>query len=428
MSVDSAPGAAPAPWWRELQALPAVMLAPSVAHPAAGVPPLQGPVADCLRPWGLQAAAERLRHTVSALKERVDHDVAQLQARRGREEEDGRLDVTADTQQRRPFDLARASLVDELAAAVKPAAEAARRSLLPDGSLSVMLGDQLRRLEHADLEHEAGSKSVKLTLASVAQGQLVTSLRRCLKDEVTRDVAAMAESLLALQRRLEPALEAAAGVPVRLSMSAPDSAALWSEISDMVSVDVRYRGEMPRRGFFQRLGEGRKAVFAGMMVLSLLGSFAGFSWRGVGLLGVAFLLVFVAVVMLTYRNWQREDAERLDKELERVREQLSTECRRLAGEVQREKVVRLTAHADQIKRQVQMQIDDLQRDRQQREQAQLAELRDRSRRRKEQLDRQLREAQGHAARLGKLLQEAQRLHDDAVHDARDVAAKRGLLA
>jgi phosphoglycerate-specific signal transduction histidine kinase len=148
----------------------------------------------------------------------------------------------------------------------------------------------------------------------------------------------------------------------------------------------------------------------------------------VGLLGVAFLLVFVAVVMLTYRNWQREDAERLDKELERVREQLSTECRRLAGEVQREKVVRLTAHADQIKRQVQMQIDDLQRDRQQREQAQLAELRDRSRRRKEQLDRQLREAQGHAARLGKLLQEAQRLHDDAVHDARDVAAKRGLLA
>ena len=134
---------------------------------------------------------------------------------------------------------------------------------------SLALGDQLRRLEHADLEHEPGAKSIKLTLASVAQGQLGSALRRCLKDEVSRDVAAMAEGLQALQKRLEPALEAAAGVPVRLGMATPDSAALWGEISDMVSVDVRYRGEMPRRGFFQRLGEGRKAVFAGLMVLSL---------------------------------------------------------------------------------------------------------------------------------------------------------------
>ncbi len=238
----------------------------------------------------------------------------------------------------------------------------------------------------------------------------------------------MAEGLQALQRRLEPALEAASGQPVRLGLSAPDAAAMWSDISDMVAVDVRYRGEMPRRGFFQRLGEGRKAVFAGLMVLSLLGSFAGFSWRGVGLLGVAFLVVFVAVVVLTYRTWPQEDAERLDKELERAREQLLTECRRVAGDVQREKLVRLAGHADQLKRQLQLQIDDLQRDRQLRDQAQLAEQRERARRRKEQLDRQLRDAQALASRLAKLVQDAQRLHDDAVAEARDIATKRKLLA
>ena len=76
---------------------------------------------------------------------------------------------------------------------------------------------------------------------------------------------------------------------------------------------------------------------------------------------------------------------------ERVREQLLTECRRVAGERAAQKLARLAAHADQIKRQVQLQIDDLQRDRQQREQSQLAEQRERSRRRREQLDRQLRE-------------------------------------
>ena len=428
VSVELPSGASPGRWWRELQALPSLLLQPAAVQAEEPASPLQGAAGDCLRPWALQAAAQRLRQAVAALKERMDHDVAQLQARRGREEDDGRPELSADAQQRRPFDLARLALVDDLSALAKLPSESARRSLLPEGPLSLALGDQLRRLEHADLEHEPGAKSIKLTLASVAQGQLVTALRRCLKDEVSRDVAAMAEGLQALQKRLEPALEAAAGVPVRLGMATPDSAALWGEISDMVSVDVRYRGEMPRRGFFQRLGEGRKAVFAGLMVLSLLGSFAGFSWRGVGLLGVAFMVVFVAVVVLTYRTWQREDAERLDKELERVREQLLTECRRVAGDVQREKLARLAAHADQIKRQVQLQIDDLQRDRQQREQSQLAEQRERSRRRREQLDRQLRETQNLLGRLGKLVLDVQRLHDDAAADARDVAIKRKLLS
>ncbi len=428
VSVELPPGASPGRWWRELQALPSLLLQPAAAQAEEPASPLQGAVGDCLRPWALQASAQRLRQAVAALKERMDHDVAQLQARRGREEDDGRPELAADAQQRRPFDLARLALVDDLSALAKLPSESARRSLLPEGPLSLALGDQLRRLEHADLEHEPGAKSIKLTLASVAQGQLVTALRRCLKDEVARDVAAMGEGLQALQKRLEPALEAAAGVPVRLGMTTPDSAALWGEISDMVSVDVRYRGEMPRRGFFQRLGEGRKAVFAGLMVLSLLGSFAGFSWRGVGLLGVAFLVVFIAVVVLTYRTWQREDAERLDKELERVREQLLTECRRVAGDVQREKLARLAAHADQIKRQVQLQIDDLQRDRQQREQSQLSEQRERSRRRREQLDRQLRETQNLLGRLGKLVLDVQRLHDDAAAEARDVAIKRKLLS
>jgi hypothetical protein len=421
-------GAIAGRWWRELQPLAPTTLAPVAVDAEATASPLQGAVGECLRPWALQAAAQRLRQAVAALKERLDHDTAQLQARRAREEDEGRPEPATDALQRRPFDVARLSLVDGIGVLAKLPAETARRSLLPEGALSMAIGEQLRRLEHADLEREPGAKMVKLTLASVAQGQLVTALRRCLKDEVASDVANLAQGLQALRQKLEPTLEAAAGQPVRLNLAAPDSAALWSDISDMVAVDVRYRGEMPRRGFFQRLGEGRKAVFAGLMVLSLLGTFAGFSWRGVGLLGVAFLVVFIGVVVLTYRTWQQEDAERLDKELERVREQLLTECRRVAGDVQREKMARLAGHADQLKRQLQLQIDDLQRDRQARDQAQLAEQRERSRRRKEQLDRQLRETQNLAGRLGKVVLEVQRLHDDAAAEARDMAVRRKLLA
>jgi hypothetical protein len=420
-------GGAPARWWREFQGLCQTVLAPTPTRAVEPGSPLRGAIAPCLKHWALQAAAQRLRQAVAALKERLEHDLTQLQARRVREDDDARVDPMADAMQRRPFDAARLALSDELGGLAKLPAESSRRSLLPEGALNVALGEQLRRLEHADLEREPGARSVKLTLASVAQGQLVATLRRCLKEEIARDITAMAEALQSLQQRLEPMLEAAAGQPARLSLRAPDGAVLWSEISDMVAVDVRYRGEMPRRGFFQRLGEGRKAVFAGLMVLSLAGSFAGFSPRGAGLLGVAFLVVFVAVVVLTYRTWQQEDAERLDKELERVREQLLAECRRVTTDVQREKFARLGAHAEQLKRQVQLQIDELQRERQFRDQQQLAEQRERARRRREQIDRQLREAQQLASRMAKVVQDAQRLLDDATAEARETATQGKLL-
>lgn len=428
VSTGLTAGVAPGRWWRDLCGPGSLVLQPlALAVPAADSP-LQGPVAECFSAWALQTGVTRLALAVAALRERHDHELRQYQVRRQRDDVDTRPDAGADLNLRRPFDLARVALGDEIAVLSKLPQETARRSLLPEGPLAQALGDRLRRLEHADLEHEPGARSIKLTLAAIAQGQLVQTLRSALKDEVNRDVAQTAEGLEALRQQLEPALEAAAGEPVRLTLPVPEAGALWAQIGDMVAIDLRYRGEMPRRGFFQRLGEGRKAVFAGMMVLSLLGSFVGFSWRGIGVLGVAFLLVFLVVVGLTYRSWKQEDAERLDKELERVREQLHSEWRRVAGEVQREKQTRLAAHLDQIKRQVLMTVDELLRERQAREQAAQNEQRERARRRKEQLDRQLREAQTLGQRLGKLVSEVQRLSDDTAADAREQAHKRKLLA
>jgi len=428
VSTGLTEGAAPGPWWRDLCTPGMQVLDPLALVIPTATSPLQGAVSECFDAWALQVSAVRLGLAVFAIKERHEHELRQIQVRRQRDEMDLRPEIGSDINLRRPFDLARVALSDELAALAKAPLETARRSFLPEGSLTQALGHQLRRLEHADLEREPGAKSIKLSLAAIAQGQLVQTLRRTLKEELSRDVSQTVEGLEALRQQLEPELEAAVAEPVRLTLPAPEADSLWAQIGDMVSIDIRYRGEMPRRGIFQRLGEGRKAVFAGMMVLSLLGSFVGFSWRGIGVLGFAFLLVFLAVVGLTYRSWKQEDAERLDKELERVREQLHSECRRVATEVQREKQARLAAHLEQIKRQTLMRIDDLMRERQTREQAALNEQRERARRRKEQLDRQMREAHTLGQRMGKLLTDVQRLSDDAAADARDQALKRKLLA
>ena len=91
----------------------------------------------------------------------------------------------------------------------------------------------------------------------------------------------------------------------------------------MLDLDIKYRGEIPRRGFMQRLGEGRRIVFVGMMALSLVGSFVGFNVRKAAWAGVVFLLLFLGAVAFTYRSWRHEEEESFGKEIERVRESVS---------------------------------------------------------------------------------------------------------
>ena len=165
-----------------------------------------------------------------------------------------------------------------------------------------------------------------------------------------------------------------------------------------------------------------------MMILSLIGSFAGFSWRGIGVIGVVFAVVFIGVVFYTFKSWKGEDQEKLEGELERIRDQLSTECRRVASEVQREKQARLSEFIEQVKRTISQRADDLMRDRQQREQAALAEQRERARIRTRKLDQQLKEVQALGSRFKKLRDDSVNLFNDAERAVRDLAQKKKLSA
>ena len=418
--------ATPQRWWSNLSLNGARILAPVVPGKPHSPCLLTSPVQELLPLLAMTGAVQRLQLASEALRERLEQDIRQLQSRRSREEDAARPETTVDVSARRPFDLARAQALDELAALAKASVESSRRSLLPEGPLTLALGEELRGLQHADLEREQASKTFKLSLSSSYQGHLAKTLRSTLKEELSRDLVTIRDGLDVIRTRLEATLEETCGMPVSFTLTPPSKSELWARIGELVAIEIRYRGEMPRRGFMQRLGEGRRAVFAGMMVLSLVGSFVGFSWRGIGIMGALFLLVFIGVVFFTYKSWQREDEEKLDNELVRIREQLQSECRRVASDVQREKQTRLAEFLDQIKRLVQQRIDDLSRERQQRDQASQNEQRERSRIRLKKLDQQLRELQAITPRATKLRQDLASLNHEAELAVRDFIQQRKL--
>ena len=105
---------------------------------------------------------------------------------------------------------------------------------------------------------------------------------------------------------------------------------------DHIEIKPRYRGERATRGFFKRLGEGRKTVFMILMTLSIFGSMIGFNYRDYSFMGMIFLGVFLFSFIYTFFAWKKEDKIAMEKEVEKLRDQLHTDFIRVLGEIERE--------------------------------------------------------------------------------------------
>jgi hypothetical protein len=68
-------------------------------------------------------------------------------------------------------------------------------------------------------------------------------------------------------------------------------------------------------------------------------------------------VLFVAGTAWTYVSWKRQEDDRIGKELERLREGLEGELRKMHGEIQREKLARLSGHPAEVQKSSSREID-----------------------------------------------------------------------
>lgn len=418
----------PSTWSLTLRKAGVAVLEPADLAPTASAPtsPFSGAFASLQSLLLVGSHARRLQLAIEAIRERYEKDLRRLQVQRQREESTARTDApgaSGDVNSRRPFDQARNSAVDDIASLGKSIQECARRSLLPEGNITQALSEQLASLRSEDFDRELGPKTIKLSLSQEYQIHLQRALRKALKTELVGDLRSLRDTLDVTKASFEASLEETLNQPINLVLPSAPESEIWSHLGELINVEIKYRGEIPKRGLMQRLGEGRKMVFAVMMILSFVGSMAGFSWRGMGGVGIGFLAIFIGAVFYTFRSWRGQDAERIDMELGRVREQLLQECRRVAAEVQREKQQQLGEHLDQVKRILVARLDDIQREQLRLEGDQLSQQRERARVRLRKLELQLRDLGGQGTRLTKLRHEATALVNDSARAIRDAAAR-----
>ncbi|MCQ3829670.1 hypothetical protein HXX02_09445 [Microbulbifer elongatus] len=354
-------------WWQQV-ARPKINLPPKLitTHVEAELPGFLTSPENALRQTlQLLLLGRKAETAVEAVNERLSQELRQLESRKKREARKTQTSAALGNDMGFASQL-RNHLGDGVSDINKSLQEKARRNDTGTGNAGQQLKQFIDSMHIDDLAMEKGYKSIKLSLSNKYQESLTRFLRDALKNGVKRDAEMLDSELDSLKRSLSNEFKSKTGVEPVLEFDPLNRDGLIDDLASSVNLEMRYQGEMPKRGFFQRLGEARRAAFVILMSVSLL-AMMGINLRDNPLIGVIIFFVFVGAFVFTYYGWKREDEERLEKEVSRVREEVLGSSRRLLGELTREKQSRIGDFLERIKKQWQLVLDRTLQDWQQRE-------------------------------------------------------------
>lgn len=324
-----------------------------------------------------------------------------------------------DQDARSQIDAVRMSFLDETAKLVEGLKELNRKGMLPAGKMTTSVREVADRLESADLRQETVYSTIRLSVDDGFLRGLADRTKEIVKSQLRDDMILLRDGLEALREPLSAKLSEVRGAPVNVDLPLPDERKLWESLREMIAVEINYHGELPKRGFWQRLLEGRQRVMMILMFFSMFGGAFGFSQRAVW---VTFPMIglFLWGVIHTYVAWKHEDRDRLVKELERVKESILAEARRLLEESVREKLTRIGAYLEDLKKEVVRRIDEVARETVKTRSDTLEADRQESRSRMRTLEQRTRELQSYGQQFlrlsqgcGELDQACRRLLSDA---------------
>ncbi len=348
--------------------------------------------------------SRRLRLLLEALSAQYERELRQSNALRVKEERTARSleDAGRSRDFRSEVDRIRVFFSDDLRRALDQISETNRDATLPQGAIVQGCKQVIDAVSADDIEFEETPTNLILRLRQEALDSLSRNCGDLLRQRLQADIASLRTSLKEIEAQINQMILQFSGTPVSLNLTLPEEGDVWRRMTEMISLEIRYRGEMPKRSFFNRISEGRRPVFMILMAGSMVGSAFGFNVRTRPLMMV-FLVIFLIGFAYTFISWRKQDGARMDKELERVRESLSAELKRLVADVQREKLTRIHAHFDELRRDVERRLDTYMRDVQKSETDRGLDERKESRTKQRTVEQRIRELSSLGAQLSKLL-------------------------
>lgn len=392
-------------WWTALTS--AVRLSPTLltTHVDAAIPSTLAEVGNDLR-LSLQFALQtkRLQSVTTAMTERFEQEVRQLQSRKSRESR--RSDGSSTNLDYSFWSQLKTELADEITALQKDLQESARRRDVPTGTTQVSLKQLIDTIDYDDLDREDQYKVIKLSLSRKSQDDLTGFIQQQSKQQLRQDGETIVQRLQALLDRISDKLHKQTGAMIGWQVPKVPDADIWQDMQELISLELRYQGELPKRGFVDRLSEGRKSVMVVMMSVMLMG-YVGMDLRSSPWLSYIIVPMFFGAIAYSFIGFRKDEEYRLDKELTRVREELLSSGRRTMTDLNRLKQSKLTEFTDALKKQWQQQLEQFGRDQQAKHQAEQDQAASKAKARIGAIDSQLSElnsVQSQVQRVGRDVQ------------------------
>lgn len=255
-------------------------------------------------------------------------------------------------------------LQEDLDAIKKNREDAAKRSLLVDGDLYKSLHRISEGLRVDDIDKTRKETVIKLALAEDKQTEITDALRNEMRAIVMGDLGMIDETVTATREELESQLESTLGLRTRLHLDPIDRSAWWDSVVSLARPEIRYRSEMPIVTLGKRFSEARGGLSLVMVAGGLLTGLQAFvdpetlKSIKVGLYALM-IPVLVGGLIWTFVSVKKRDRVTLDKELDRLREGVLSELRKVANELLRVQATQISTLLGRISKQLNSQAADL---------------------------------------------------------------------
>ena len=234
--------------------------------------------------------------------------------------------------------------------------------LLPVSLIANRIQNMVEDLSDASLKFDHIGRNIRLQIKPDSRRDVDAVLLRSLQETITEDVSWLNSEQSKLVRKSYNILPNDTGGVGQLTLDPFTASTILEWLKPQLALNLKYSGEIPHRTFFDRLSHGRRPVFAAMMITSLVGAGLGFG-RGIpAAIAPVALLLFLGGIVWTFRSFRDERLWLLERELGRLRETMSNECRRHIEELLKEWSLRATRLLRERQKSLQRQFEDWSRE------------------------------------------------------------------
>ena len=199
------------------------------------------------------------------------------------------------------------------------------------GSLSQLVEGRLSEI--VDLDRTIGEKSIQLRLLPTDEAELLRLIGEGIRNRAYTDLRSFRDVLELISNDVDRTLASAGAPPVTLRHSQVPDSRVNRVLDSAVRFDRSYRGELPKEGLQEYLQQSRK--YQGLLLTIVSATGASFI-PGVRqyTAGLSVLLLVVGIVSVK-RSLPKERAENLAREVDKARDLLRGEAKRIFSEAER---------------------------------------------------------------------------------------------